>query len=497
MRSLANSVCVLVYALSIILSPAGGSSAAAAEAAQETPTLRPNILLAIADDWGWPHASAYGDPVVKTPTFDRLAREGVLFEHAYVSSPSCTPSRGALLTGQFHWRLDGAANLWSVFPDRFVTYPELLQDAGYAIGRSGKAWGPGKTATPGRNLAGKPYRNFETFLAQLSEGEPFCYWLGTSDPHRPYKQGSGKESGMELKKIDLPACFPDSPVTRGDVADYYWEVQRFDSLVERAVSALEQAGKLDNTIVVMTGDHGMPFPRCKSNLYDTGTRVPLAIRWGSKVPRGRTSEDFVSLTDLAPTFLEVAGVERPDDMTGGSLLKMLTSEKSGRIESGRDHVLTGKERHVPSQEKPDMGGYPSRAIRTADFLYIRNYKPDRWPNGTPDHTQAAVKGFWLADTDNGPTKSYMVENRDRDATHRKLYDLSFAKRPAEELYDLQRDPDQLVNVAGEPAYTAARERLAARLTSALKATDDPREVGGARFDDFPYLGGGPKYPRKN
>jgi N-sulfoglucosamine sulfohydrolase len=465
--------------------------------ADEPKVARPNILFAIADDWGLPHAGAYGDPVVKTPAFDRLAREGVLFHHAYVSSPSCTPSRGAILTGQWHWRLDGAANLWSVFPDKFVTYPELLEKAGYAVGVTSKGWGPGRTETPGRNLVGKPYESFQAFLDQRPAGKPFCFWLGSSDPHRPYVKGSGEKSGMQLEKIKLPACFPDDPDVRGDVADYYFEVQRFDRLVGSALAALEKIGELDNTIVLMTGDHGMPFPRGKSNLYDTGTRVPLAVRWpAGGVKHGTAREDFVSLADIAPTLLECAGVAKPAGMTGFSFLPVLKiGPKEPRVDPFRDHVLFGKERHVPGQEAPDMGGYPCRGIRTLDYLYIRNFRPDRWPNGTPDYEHAAVPGAWFADTDNGPTKTYMIENRDQDAAHRRLYDLAFAKRPAEELYDLKRDPDQLTNIAAEPAYAAVKEKLAAQLTDQLRATADPRILGhGDKFDDFPYLGSVPQFP---
>lgn len=455
----------------------------------------PNILFAMADDWGYPHAGVYGDPVVKTPTFDRIAREGVLFNQAYVSSPSCTPSRGAILTGQWHWRLDAGANLWSVFPDKFATYPEILERAGYVTGVTGKGWGPGRTETQGRPIAGHRFKNFNEFLKQRPKDKPFCFWLGSSDPHRPYKLGSGKESGMDLAKIKLPGCFPDAETVRSDVADYYWEVQRFDRLVGSALAALESIGQLDNTIVVMTGDHGMPFPRGKSNLYDLGTRVPLAVRWGNTVKAGRVVDDFVSLTDLAPTYLEAAGVDIPHDMTGRSLMNILTSDKSGRIDPERSFVLAGKERHVPAQEAPDMGGYPSRAIRTDQFLYIRNFRPDRWPNGTPHYKKAAVPGAWYADTDNGPTKTYIIENRDTDATHRKLYELCFGKRPAEELYDVTLDPDQLFNVADDPVYAAAKQKLSDTLMKHLKETGDPRAFGkGDQFDAYPYLGGAPKYP---
>lgn len=472
---------------------------APAGAAAESPaasTDRPNILFAIADDWGWPHAGAYGDPVVKTPTFDRLAREGVLFRHAYVSSPSCTPSRGAILTGQWHWRLEGAGNLWSVFPDKFVTYPELLAQAGYEIGTTGKNWGPGRTQTPGRNLAGKPYKSFPEFLAQRTPGRPFCYWLGSGDPHRPYQEGSGAASGIPVERIKLPACFPDAPVVRSDVADYYFEVQRFDQQVGAALQALEKIGELDRTLVVMTSDNGMPFPRCKSNLYDTGTRMPLAMRWPARVPPHRTVDDFVSFTDFAPTFLELAGVAPPPAMTGRSLATLLTGGQSGRVDPRRDFVLVGKERHCPAQEAPDMGGYPCRGLRTHDFFYIRNFRPDRWPAGTPHYDRAAFGRAWFGDCDNGPTKSYMIEHQDADATHRRLYELAFAQRPAEELYDLRRDPDQLTNVAADPAYAADKEQLWRRLEEQLRATGDPRVVGGGEaFDQFPYLGGAPEFPR--
>jgi N-sulfoglucosamine sulfohydrolase len=452
-----------------------------------------NVLFAFADDWGWPHAGAYGDPVVTTPTFDRLAKEGALFNHAYVSSPSCTPSRGAVLTGKYHWQLKGAGNLWSVFPDKFTTYPEVVARSGYSIGHSSKAWGPGRTETKGRKLVGSGFKNFRAFLESKEKGKPFCYWLGSSDPHRGYAKDSGKKSGMDLSKIKLFPHFPDSPEIRGDVADYYFEVQRFDKLVGDGIAALEEAGELDNTIIVMSGDHGMPFPRCKSNNYDSGARVPLAIRWPKKIKAGTVINNFVSLIDLAPTYYEAVGVAVPTDVSGRSLLPLFAGKKSGE----RSFVLHGKERHVPGQEAPDKGGYPTRAIRTHDFLYLHNFKPGRWPSGTPEYQKASIGNAWLADCDNGPTKTYIVENKDKDQHHRNLYDLSFGKRPADELYDLEKDPGQLVNVADDPAYAETVKSLKKRLFAELKKTGDPRVTGkGPDFDKFPYLGGAPKYPFK-
>lgn len=454
-------------------------------------TKRPNILFCIADDWGAPHASIYAnDSVVQTPTFDRIAKEGALFHNAYVSSPSCTPCRNSIMTGQWHWRLKGGANLYGTLPQEVETYSRLLQQAGYHTGSWRKSFGPGKLE--GKFLkahpAGKVYqKGFAEFLAARPDKEtPFCFWLGASDPHRGYKKGSGKKSGMNLSEINLFPFFPNNVEVRSDVADYYFEVQRFDSDVAKALAQLERIGELDNTIIVVTGDHGMPFPRCKSNLYDSGTRVPLAIRWGKKIKTGQSFKDFVSLIDLAPTFLKAAGLIPPKEMTGKNLLPALTGEGSLR-----KHILTGKERHVPSQESPSMEGYPSRSYRDHQYLYIRNYFPKLWPNGTPNWRKASIKDTWYGDTDNGPTKTVIVNL----GPESEFYRWSFAKRPAEELYDISKDPHQLINIAKEaPAITAKYSDL---LTQELETSGDPRH-GGPTFEFAvpTYGGGGPRYPKK-
>ncbi|MHC4173138.1 MAG: sulfatase family protein [Planctomycetota bacterium] len=450
---------------------------------------RPNILFCLADDWSWPHASIAGDKVVKTPTFDRVAREGVLFENAFVSSPSCTPSRGAILTGQWHWRLEEGGNLWSTLPVKFAVYPDLLEEAGYHVGFTRKGWGPGRDEPGGRtrNPAGPRFKNFHEFLKARPQGKPFCFWFGSQDPHRVYKWRSGVESGMKLQDVEVPACFPDSEVVRMDICDYYWEVERFDREVGELLKSLEVSGELDDMLVVISGDNGMPFPRCKSNLYDLGTNVPLAVRWPAAVKGGRVVEDFISLADLAPTFLEAAGLRPSTEMTARSFLDVLASGKSGRVDRKRDKVFTGKERHA--YVRKDGLGYPMRAIRTHEFLYIRNFKPDRWPAGDPEEVGFRDPPRPYGDIDGSPSKTYMMEHRD-DPDVRGLFGLAFGKRPAEELYDLRKEPSQLNNLADQAKYAAVKSRLAATLMAKLRATKDPRVLGkGDAFDTYPYYGG--------
>ena len=443
---------------------------------------RPNILFAIADDWGWPHTSAYGDSVVKTPTFDSIAANGVLFTNAFISSPSCTPSRNAILTGQYHWRLKEGGNLWSNYPEGFPTYVQALKEAGYFVGSYRKAFGPG--SDHGKEVAGKKFQGLDQFLKERPKDQPFCFWFGTSDPHRSYKWQSGLRSGMKLEDVEVPPFYPDSETIRTDILDYYWEVQRFDRQVGEALSLLEEKGELENTIVVMTGDHGWPFPRGKSNLYDYGARVPLAVKWHKSIPKNRVVSDFVSTTDLAPTFLEAAGLRALKGTTGRSLLSILRSGKQGRVETDRDYVLTGKERHTLAQ-MDHPGGTPMRAIRTDDFLYIHNFKPERWPAGHPD---GSYNGPIFMDIDASPTKSYIIDHKD-DPDMEIYYQLSCGLRPADELYDIRLDPYQMHNVADRPEYADTIKRLKSQLFKELKESEDPRVLGGGdAFDSYEYLG---------
>jgi N-sulfoglucosamine sulfohydrolase len=467
---------------------------------------RPNILFCISDDQSYAHAGANGDPVVKTPAFDLIARDGIRFRNAFCDAPTCGPSRSAILTGQPIWRLEQAGNIHSTLPAKFATYTEMLEDAGYFVGFTGKGWSPGRLEPGGRSrnpagrefsqrriappvpgVANKDYAgNFDDFLAQRPDGKPFCFWLGTHEPHRGFKAGSGVESGKDPSKVIVPPYLPDHEIVREDILDYYVEIEHFDQMVGRALESLEKTGDSDNTIVVVTSDHGMPFPRAKASLYDAGTHVPLAIRWpdGINSP-GRASASYVSLSDLAPTFLVAAGLKPDSDMIARSLISEFTLSGPVLQEHAGDASFIAMERHDGCRRGGK--GFPCRAIRTEDFLFILNYEPDRWPAGDPDASVCA-RAIPYGEVDSSPTKQLLMDNATEPA-FRRFHDLAFARRPAEELYDLAEDPGQIHNVAESPKYAETKLRLRERLERYLVETKDPRALGqDAPWDYYPYYG---------
>jgi arylsulfatase A-like enzyme len=449
--------------------------------AEKKSDARPNIVYCLADDWAWPHAGVYGDPVIKTPNFDRVARNGMLFTRAYSAAPSCTPSRAAMLTGRAIHQLKEGANLWGFLPREFPVYPNILEKAGYAVGFCKKGWGPGNFEAGGRtrNPAGAQFKDFAKFLEKTGTNQPFCFWYGSHEPHRPYEEGLGKKLGMKIEDVIVPPFWPDTPEVRSDILDYYAEVQQFDGQLGEVLSLLEKNGLLDNTLVVVSGDNGSPFPRGKANLYDAGSHQPLAISWPKKFRGGKSSDAFVNLYDLAPTFLEAAGLKPPKEMTGRSLLGLL----EGKSQPDRDKVFVERERHANCR-KGDLS-YPSRAIRTKDFLYIRNLLPDRWPTGDPEKW-VSVGPF--GDCDASPTKDFILDHREQPEL-KNFFQLSFAKRPAEELYDLAHDPHELVNVADKPEFAKTKKKLRAELDKWMRETGDPRAFhDGEGWDKTAYFG---------
>lgn len=434
----------------------------------------PNILILMSDNHSWNHLGCYGDATVRTPNIDELAEEGVRFTQAYCPSPSCTPARAAMLTGQDIWRLEEGANLWGMMPSHFAVYTDLLEQAGYLVGYEGKGWGPGDHEAGGwsRNPAGQRYGSFEEFYNERERGQPFCYWFSSRDPHRPYRAGGGEQAGYDLESIAVPPYLPDDPAVRGDIADYYAEIEHFDAEVGEHLGLLSEFGVTDETVIIVASDNGWQMPRGLANLYDAGTRLPLIVSMPQRFPGGRVVDDFVSLTDFAPTILDLAGLPIPGDMTASSFVPILASNEHGIVDPQRSFVVTARERHAFARQGGP--GYPARALRTRDHLYIRNYAPELWPAGDPP-LYGDVDAHMLQFP--SPTKMFLLQRPD-DPEHRSLFDLAFAKRPAEELYDLATDPHQTKNLAKDPAYESTRAELSARLQDYLQSTADPREVGG-------------------
>ena len=505
---------------------------------------RPNILFLFADDWGR-YASIYAEvngkgsinDVVRTPNFDRVARQGVLFRNAHVNAPSCTPCRSSLLSGQYFWRTGRGAILQGAEWDPSIpSFPLLLKDSGYQLGKSYKVWSPGtppdapfggqrysfqkaggrfnkfsenvtKLVEKGKSLEDSKKElyaeirtNFSDFLSARDSSKPFCFWFGPTNVHRTWVKGSGKK----LWNIDpdtlqgkMPPYLPDVPEVREDLADYFGEIAAWDAGIGVLLAELDKTGERENTLIAISGDHGAPgFPHGKCNLYGFGTGVSLAIS-GPGVVGGRVVDDFVNLPDLAPTFLEAAGLPKPDVMTGRSLWPVLKSSQSGLVDPNRTWVVTGRERHVENA-RADFSPYPQRAIRTAEHLFIINFRPERWPLGDPYR----LEGETLAtideiekntrtthpDDDAGPTKAWLVGERN-STKWKSHYEWVYGKRPKYELYDLVTDPHETKNVAEDPAYASVKAELEKRLMSVLSSTGDPRLIEDGKYFESPPLSG--------
>ncbi len=467
---------------------------------------RPNILIAISDDQSYPHASAYGDAAVATPAFDRVAKAGVLFRNAFTPAPGCSPMRAAFLTGRQIWQLREAGTHGSYFPTDLPVFTNQLASAGYHVGMTGKGWGPGRADGWEHNPAGKLYAkrtlkppagianvdyagNFEDFLSDRDGDQPFCFWFGGKEPHRVYKPGIGKQNGIDLSKVTVPPFLPDSETIRSDIADYLYEIQWFDSHLDRMLSKLAEIGELDNTLVIVTSDNGMPFPRAKANVYEYGIHMPLAVSWPAQIDGGQDTDDLVSLIDVTRTIFDAAQVEpaQSDQLEGQSLLPHYSKQSSKSEPAKRTAVFSGRERH--SSSRYNTLGYPCRCIRTKTHLYIRNFTPERWPAGAAQKYdqvtfdasgRVATKTLGAAhggyhDIDDGPTLQWMIGNR-TDIEVAPLFAAAVALRPSEELYDIRVDPGCLNNLAQTDSAQQTRQSLASELESYLGKTGDLRQT---------------------
>ena len=504
----------------------------------------PNIFFFFADDWGR-YAGVYADPdqaspndLIETPSIDRIGREGVIFDNAFVPVASCGPCRASLATGRYFWNcgsgafLNGKASDWKGVENPMQRLPKfgdlLREEGGYFVQKSRKtfafdnspptrAWrefgpvnyeryglyvGAAKDEAERRKRHNEVVlnsrREMQRVLVGTPEGQPFFFVFGSINVHRPYVPDSGEALwgiDPDALKGRIPAFLPDVDDVRRDFADYLGEVLALDLMLGIMLEELEKAGELDNTVVILSGDHGIPgVPRGKTNCYDLATRVPMLVRWPEKIPAGRRVSDFVSVMDVGPTLLEVAGVEVPESMDGRSFAPQLFSEASGWVDSKRDRVVIGRELHYHTAREGNLP-YPMRAIRTKNHLYIRNFKPERWPMGDPYGADEITdpKALYQSglntvpayrDLDGSLTKAWMMRHQ-ASAEGEAAMTLTLGKRPTEELYEIESDPHHLVNLAKREAAREVLEELRGEIDGIMSRTKDPRLTDA--FDALPWV----------
>ncbi|MCM5663073.1 sulfatase family protein [Galbibacter mesophilus] len=466
---------------------------------------KPNFLFVILDDAGL-DMGAYNSTYVNTPAFDRVAKNGILFTNAYTPNAKCAPSRACILTGRNPWQLDAAANHNIYFPSKFKTYQDILQENGYSTGYTGKGYAPGIALDAEgnqRELTGKPYNdkkttpptpaiskidyagNFSLLLNDVDAEKPWSFWVGMYEPHRYYEYESGKKLGSKSVEMitDFPPYWRKNEVTQNDLLDYAFEIEYADKQLAEIIELLKKNGEYENTVIVVTSDHGMPFPRVKGNLYEKAIHVPLAISWEAGITdKNRKVNSMISFIDLAPTFLEMAQINEKESgmqpITGKSMLPLLKSSDSS-LESKKDWVLIGKERHDTG--RPNDVGYPIRGIVKDSMLYLKNYEINRWPSGNPE------TGY--LNTDGSPTKTEILQLR-RTSENSEFWQINFGKRPEEELYNIKKDPFCMVNLANEKTFQSTKINLRSFMEEKLVEQNDLRMKNyGYIYERYPLFSG--------
>jgi uncharacterized sulfatase len=503
-------------------------------AAGQSGEKRPNILFAISDDQSFAHTGFAGCTFIETPAFDRIAREGIYFRNCFAGSPGCAPSRSTIVTGRYHWQNEQSGQHASSWMKKYIPFIDLLEANGYQTGRTGKGVSPFRYARDGNDSLwretdaggilhsnivykeGTPgdertadqigpvnyFENFRYFMEHVRGEKPFFFWYGAREPHRSYELDSWKRNGKKLEDAQVPDFLPDHEIVRGDLLDYAVEVEWFDLHLQRMLDYLEETGELENTIIIVTSDNGMPFPRAKANSYEYGVHVPFAVRFPERFPGGRIVDDPLSFADLAPTILELTGTGREGmlPMSGESILGILTSEKEGVVDKNKKYIFAGRERHSSSRYL--NRGYPQRVIRSREYLLIWNLKPERWPAGAPqrlipgtENTLYPLYGIdengrhhsdqAFTDIDASPTKSFLVEHHDHQ-TYAPYFHWTTAIRPEFEFYQTTQDPSCLNNLYGDPSHEKVEKEMREALLHELKRSNDPRVTGPDKevFDSY-------------
>ena len=450
------------------------ASCCAAYAAQP----KPNILVFVADDAGMDFG-CYGNRNIKTPNIDRLAAEGLRFEKAFLTSPQSSPSRTSMMTGKFAHTI-GTEDLHTPIDDQTLMLPHFLRQAGYFTGSMLKThWGENgdkqfdrmiKAGYDQQNMTEESYRNYEQFINDSCDN-PFFLWVGFSDPHRGYNRNTCPQVNSPETTI-IPPFLVDGPDTRRDMADYYDEISRLDANIGRMLTILEKSGKADNTIIIFLSDNGMPFPRCKGTLYDTGIQTPLIFVWKGRInPAGVHSNGLVSTIDLAPTLLDIAGIPEQQDMYGKTFKDILFD--SGK--RGRDFIFAERNWH-------DTDEY-IRCVRTETHKLIYNAYYEL-PHGTP------------IDLSTSPSWYELKKKQKQGLLTPEQARLFAAPRPMVEIYDLAEDRYELNNVADEQRHYDEGVKLARLLTKWQSETGDHPWWKRRRPDQSDRVTGFPLFPSR-
>ena len=435
---------------------------------------RPNFLVFIADDMAWDDCGAYGHPKIRTPNVDRLAKDGLKFNNAFLTCSSCSPSRSSIMTGRWPHNT-GARQLHQPLPASQVTFPSLLKKAGYYTASAGK-WHLGPAPKKDFDLVETRMNRWVKTMQDRPKDKPFFMWFAFSDPHRPYRRNIIPKPHTN-KDVIVPPYLPDTPEVRADLALYYDEIARLDGVVGRVLETLEKQGGTKNTMVVFLSDNGRPFPRCKTTVYDSGIKTPFIVKWPAKVKAGTTTDALISSIDLAPTILRAAGLgdklqvnAQKKRFQGRSFLPVLSDQKK----ETNTYIYAEHNWH----DFDDHG----RAVRSAKFKYIRNYYTD-------------IPGTPPADAVRSPTFRVMRQLHATGKLTPAQRNPFIAPRPKEELYDVSKDPRELKNLADDPNYKDELTKLRRVLSRWEKATAD-KVPSKRRPDEFHRVTGARLKQRK-
>lgn len=440
---------------------------------------RPNVVLFIADDVSWNDFGCYGNKAARTPNIDKLANNGIRFDHAYLTASSCSPSRSSIITGRYPHNNGKASELHQPISGHLPWFPELLRDAGYYTALSGKHHM--KSTAPKKGPAARPrafdhtdrgrseansggHANWVSVTQNRPRDKPFFFWFAAFDAHRDWdadNQWDKREYGPmhQPKDVVVPPFLRDDEVTRNDIASYYNEVTRFDHFIGRVVDELEKQEELDNTLILVMADNGRPFPRAKTRLHDSGMRTALVAHWPNGIAKKGPATALVSAVDLAPTVLQMAGCSIPETVQGVSILPVL----NGSEDSVRDYAFSEHNWH-------DYEAH-GRSVRHGDFLLVRNFRPQLPWQGPADSVRS-------------PSHQSLLSGRDAGELNAAQQDVFLAPRPQVELYNMATDPWQLTNLTDNTDYSVVRKELVTVLERWMDETGDsvPASLRRDRFD---------------